>query len=143
MGHLREVGDDGAALDVLADDDLQRALVRIFDDVAQEHALARAVGHLDPDVVRAGDGREDAHARCRQRKRDVLLERRDAADAHACGQIDFEQRHRRSGDPANDFGHDSEAFERLLETGRGVGQLGVGSAVLLGVLRHGQQVRGR
>ena len=46
-------------------------------------------GTLYPDVVRAGDGGEDAHARRSERERDVLLERRDAeAHAHAGGQVD-------------------------------------------------------
>ena len=39
-----------------------------------------------------------------------LLERRDAAHAHAGGQVHLEQRHRGPGHPAHDLGHDGEAL---------------------------------
>ena len=77
--------------------------------VAQKHGLPRAVGHLDAHVVRAGDGREDAHARRGERERDVVLERRDAAHAHAGGQVHLEQRDRGAGHPAHHLGEYAES----------------------------------
>ena len=132
--HLCQIGYDRASFDVFSDGDLQRAGACIFEHVAQKHVLPRSVGHFDADIVRTGDRRKDAHSGSSERERDVVLEGRDAANAHACRQIHLEQSDRRPGNPAHDLGHDAEIFERLLQAGRRFFQLGVGSLILLGVL---------
>ena len=131
--HLCQVGHDAVALDVFADGDLQRAGTGVFDDVAKQHGLARAVRHLYAHVVRTGNRREDAHARRGQRQRDVVFKSGDAADAHAGGQIDLEQRDRWAGNPADYLRHDVEVFERFLQACTCVLQLGIGGQVFFGV----------
>ena len=126
--HLGEVGDDGVALDVFPDGDHERAALGVFEHVAEKHGLARLVRHLDAHVVRPGDGREDAHARCRESKRDVVGERRHAAHAHAGGQVHLEERDGGAGHPAHHLGHDAEIFERLLQMRRRLRELLFGNA---------------
>ena len=74
--HLGEVGDDVAALDVLADAHDHRVVVAAghlaAQHVAEADLLAVGVGDLDADRGLAGDRAEDAHVGGRDGIRDVL-----------------------------------------------------------------------
>ena len=97
--------------------------MNLLQDVAEQHVLARRVRDFDANVMRAGNRREDSHARCRERERDIVVEVGEPADAHARRQVHFEQRDRRAGDPVDDLRHDAEILHRLLQAGGGFGKL--------------------
>ena len=78
VGHLGQVGHDGAPGDVASHGHLERVAGRReagllgVEDVAQRDQLAGAVGHLDADGRLARDGGEDAHVGRRHGVGDVL-----------------------------------------------------------------------
>ena len=115
VGHLREVGDDVAALDVLADAHDHRVGVLVCDlaaqDVAEADLLAVGVGDLDADRGLAGDRREDPHVGARDGVRDVLRERRDALDLDAGAELDLVAGDGRAAREAGDLGVDRELVE--------------------------------
>ena len=76
VGHLREVGPDRLARDVLAEPHCQRrpVLRGLLVDVAEAHDLAAGVGDLDPDRLLARDRREDADVGRCQGVREVVLQ---------------------------------------------------------------------
>ena len=87
--HLRQVGADRLAGDVLAQPDRERrpVLGRVLVDVAEAHDPAVLVGDLDADGLLAGDRREDADVGRGQRVGEVVLELGDLRhlDARARG----------------------------------------------------------
>ncbi len=91
--HLREVGRDEVALDVLAEADDQRVVVaaggRVGEHVGQPNHLAVGVGNLDADGGLAGDRREHPDALGGHGVGDVLLQRRDLLDLHAGSEFDL------------------------------------------------------
>ena len=113
-------------LDVLADGDLQRTRCCVLDDVAEQYRLPGSIRHLDADVIGTGNGREDAHAGRGERQRDIVFKRGNAADAHSCRKIHFEQGDRWTRNPAHHFGHDIEVFKRFLQASTGFLQLRIG-----------------
>jgi len=117
VGHLREVGHDVAARVVTAQRHGQpgRVLARLgrLQHVAKGHHLDGVVGHLDADGGLAGDRRLDAHADRREVQRDVVGQRRDAADLDARRGGQLEPRDRRAVGDADQPGGDAEARQRF------------------------------
>ena len=90
--HLGEVGDDVAALDVLADTHDHRVLVVAGDvgaqDVAEADHLLVGIGDLDADGRLAGDRAEDAHVGRGDGVGDVLRQRGDPLDLDTGPELD-------------------------------------------------------
>ena len=66
-------------------------------------------------MVRAGDGGENTHTRRGQGESYVILQRHNAAHAHATRQVDFEQGNGRTRNPTDNRSHDVEILERTLK----------------------------
>ena len=115
--HLRQVGADGLAADVLAQPDGQRAgvLRRRAEDVAERDDAPAAVGDLDADGLLARDRGEDADVGRGQRVGEVVLEVADLVHLDAGRQAQLVARDVRAGDGADDLGLDPEVAERLDE----------------------------
>ena len=115
MGHLREVGADRPAGDVLAEPDRQRRPVgrRVLEDVAEADDPPAGVGNLDADGLLAGDRREDADVGSRQGVREVVLELGDLGDLDPRREPQLVARDVRPGDRADDRRGDAEVAERL------------------------------
>ena len=81
VGHLRQVGADRPAGDVLAEPDGQRrpVLGRLLEDVAEVDDPPPGVRDLDPDRLLAGDRREDPDVGGGQRVGEVVLQLGDLA----------------------------------------------------------------
>ena len=94
VGHLGEVGDDRAAVDVLAEGkgDLGLAVDPFvaFEEFAEDDFDFFAVGDFDTDGVLAGNGREDVDFFGPGGAGDIFLQIGDAVDAHAARRINFE-----------------------------------------------------
>ena len=90
---LGQVGDDVAALDVLADADDERVLVAASgsgsQDVAEGHVFAIGVGDLDADGALAGDRREDANVGGGHRVGYVFRQVRELIDLDAGSEDDL------------------------------------------------------
>ncbi len=134
MRHLRQVGADRLAGDVLAEPDRQRrpAGRRVLEDVAELHDPPARVGDLDADGRLAGDRREDADVGRRQRVGEVVLELGDLAHLDAGREAQLEARDVRAGDGADDLRLDAEVPERLDQARRGLLLAGGVRARLLG-----------
>jgi hypothetical protein len=115
VGHLREVGDDVAALDVLADAHHHRVLAGArhlaAQHVAEADLLAVGVRDLDADRGLAGDRAEDAHVGRGDGIRDVLGEGGDPLDLDAGAELDLVAGDRRATAEAGDLGVDLELVE--------------------------------
>ena len=142
--HLRQVGADRAARDVLAQPDRQRRPVRRrgLEDVAQVHDPAARVGDLDADRLLAGDRRQDADVGRGQRVGEVVLELGDLADLDAGRQPQLVAGDVRARDHPDHARLDVEVPERLDQL-RGDLLLpgGVGPRGLLGRARELGRVR--
>ena len=118
---LGQVGDDVAALDILADADDERVLVaarsRGAQDVAEGHVLAVGVGDLDADGALAGNRREDTHVGRGHRIGDVLRQVGELVDLDAGAEHDLVAGHRRTAGEAGDPRVDVEVFKDLREGG--------------------------
>ena len=118
--HLGEVGDDVAALDVLADAHDHRVLVAAgrlaAQHVAEADLLAVGVGDLDADRATCpGSATEDAHVGRGDGVRDVLGQRGDPLDLDARAELDLVAGDRRAAGEAGDLGVDLELVEDLGE----------------------------
>ena len=113
--HLRQVGADRAARDVLAQPHRQRRPVgrRLLVDVAQVHDPPARVGHLDADRLLARDRRQDADVGRGQGVGEVVLELRDLADLDAGRQPQLVAGDVRAGHHADHARVDVEVPERL------------------------------
>ena len=129
--HLREVKHHFVALDVFADGNLKRTGLCCRQDIAEKDVLTLAVRHLDANVIRSGDRREDAHSWRGEGQCDVIGEVRHLVHANAGWQIDFEERHRRTGNPPDNLDRHAEVFKRLLQQLSGFLQDLVAFALLL------------
>ena len=113
--HLREVGADEAALDVLAQPHEHRVRVLLgrlrTHDVAEADRLAVGVGHLDADGGLAGDRREDADVVVRDGVGQVPGQRGDLLDLDRRPELDLVAGHRRTAGEAGDRGVDVELLE--------------------------------
>ena len=146
--HLREVRDDVAAFDVLADthDHRVRVVARRLaaQHVAEADEFLVGVRDLDTDGLLAGDRRQDAHVGARDGVRDVLAQPRHTVDLDARAEFDLVARHRRAARKPADDGIDAELLEYL---GQRVDDTVVRGGTLLGRgplfedVRIGQRVR--
>ena len=84
-------------------------------DVAEHDDVRREVRHLDADRLLAGDRREDADLRRRERVREVVLELRDLRHLRAGRELQLVARDARAGDLADDGRLDAEVREALDE----------------------------
>ncbi len=113
---LGQVGDDVAALDVLADADDERVLVaaggRGAQDVAEGHVFAVGVGDLDADGALAGDRREDTHVGGGHRVGDVLRQVGELVDLDAGAEDDLVAGDCRAAGEAGDARVDVEVLRR-------------------------------
>ena len=139
--HLREVGDDVGALDVLAhthDHGVLVAARRVAaQHVPERDVLAVEVRDLDADGGLARDGAEDAHVGRGDGIRDVLRQGGDALDLGARAELDLVARDRRAAREARDGGVDVELVE---DVGQRLDDAVVGLAAGL-VRRAGRQHR--
>ncbi len=130
--HLRQVGADEIALDVLAEPDHQRMLVlpgrRRVQHVGQANHLTVGVGDLDTDRGLAGDRREQAHVVGCRGVGDVALQRGDLLDLHARTEFDLVSR---DGRPAGVSGDRGVDLELLQHAGHPVDHVVVGAAAHL------------
>ena len=117
--HLREVGADRAARDVLAQPHGQRrpALGGLLQHVAEVDDLAARVGDLDADGLLAGDRGEDADVRRGQRVGEVVLELGDLGDLDPGREAQLVARDVRARDHADHARLDPEVAERLGQLG--------------------------
>ena len=142
--HLRQIGADRAAGDVLAEPDRQRRPVRrrALEDIAEVHDPPARVWNLDADRLLAGDRREDPDVGRRQRVREVVLQLRDLRDLRSGREPQLIAGDVRTGHASDHLGLDPEMAERLDER---LGDLllsgGVGLRGLPGRAR--QEARGR
>jgi hypothetical protein len=113
--HLRQVGADRAAGDVLAEPDGQRrpVLRRLLEDVAEVDDPAPRVRDLDADRLLARDRREDPDVGGGQRVREVVLELATFDDLDPGREPKLVARDVRAGDPPDHLGLDPEVPERL------------------------------
>ena len=115
--HLRHVGHDEAALDVLAEPGHHRVVVRARrggpEHVAEGDDLLVDVGDLDADRRLAGDRAEDADVGGRDGVGDVLRQRRDLLDLHRGAELDLVAGDRRAAGVAGDGGVDAELVHHL------------------------------
>ena len=113
--HLREVGDDRPALQILAQRDRERRarrrVIGMLHDLAECHHLGIRIRHLDPDGALAGNRRDDADAVGAHREREVVRERRELPDLHARGGLHFELRDGRSRRAADQRAIDAERLQ--------------------------------
>ena len=114
---LGQVGDDVAALDVLADADDERVLVAAggsrAQDVAEGHVFAVGVGDLNTDGALAGDRREDTHVGGGHGVGDVLRQVGELVDLDAGTEDDLVARDCRAPGEAGDARVDVEVREDL------------------------------
>ena len=113
--HLRQVGADEAALDVLAEADQHRVRVLLgrlrAHDVAEADLLAVGVGHLDADGGLAGDRREDPDVVVGDGVGEVAGERGDLLDLDRRAELHLVAGDRRAAGEAGDGGVDVELLE--------------------------------
>ena len=127
--HLRQVGPDRPARDILAQPDRQRRPVRrgILEHVAQMDDPPPRVRNLDPDRLLAGNRRQNPDVRGGQRVREIVLELRDLGHLRPGRQPDLVAGDVRTGDTADHLCLDPEVTERLDQRGghllltRGIG----------------------
>ena len=114
---LGQVGDDVAALDVLADADDERVLVAAggsrAQDVAEGHVFTVGVGDLDTDGALAGDRREDTHVGGGHGVGDVLRQIGELVDLDAGTEHDLVAGDCRASGEAGDACVDVEVREDL------------------------------
>ena len=126
--HLREVGNDGAAVDVFAEGEGNlRLAVDPFvalEEFAEDDFDFFAVGDLDAHGVLAGNGCEDVDFLRARGAGDVFFEADDAIDAHAACGIDLETGDGRSAGDVARAGFESELFQRIKDTALHGQQLG-------------------
>ena len=137
--HLREVGADRLAGDVLAEPHGQRrpVLGRLLEDVAESDDPPVQVGDLDADGLLAGDRREDADVGGGQRVGEVVLQLRHLGDLRARRQAQLVARDVRAGDGADHLRLHAEVPERLDQAARGLRLPGrVGARLLAGRARQ-------
>jgi hypothetical protein len=127
--HPRQVGPDGGAGDVLPEPDRERARARgqVGVDVPERDDVGGRVRHLDADGLLAGDRRQDADLRRRERIGEVVLERRHLRDLRPRRELELVAGHTRTGDLAHDGSLDPEVCERLHEQ---LGDPAVGARLL-------------
>ena len=117
MGHLGEVGDDGAAVDVLAEGkgDLGLAVDPLvaFEEFAEDDFDFFAVGDFDADGVLAGNGREDVDFFGPGSAGDIFFQIGDTIDAHAARRIDLEAGDGGAAGDVAGAGLESELFQRV------------------------------
>ena len=77
--------------------------------------FGREVGHLDPHGLLAGNRREDAELRRRERIGEVVLQGGDLAHLRAGRELKLVTRHARADDLADEMRLDAEVGERLEE----------------------------
>ncbi|MPM49322.1 hypothetical protein SDC9_96051 [bioreactor metagenome] len=129
MRHLRDVGDDVAALDVLAQTHGQRVMIvaRLLaaQDVAQRDDLLVPVGDLDADGRASRDRAEDAHIGGTDRVGDVLGQAGDLLHLDAVADLDLVAGHRRATGVAGHPRVDVELGEDIAQpSDDGIGRLG-------------------
>ena len=113
--HLRQVGPDRPARDVLAQPHRQRRPIRrgVLEHVAEVHDPPARVRDLDPDRLLAGNRRQNPDVGGGQRVREVVLELRDLGDLRPGRQPDLVAGDVRPGDAADHLRLDPEVAERL------------------------------
>ena len=142
--HLRQVGADRAAGDVLAEPDRQRGPVggRVLEHISEVDDPPAGVWNLDADGLLAGDRRQDPDVGRGQRVGQVVLQLRDLRDLRPGREPQLITGDMRPGDATDHLGLDPEVAERL---DQGLGDLllsgGVGLRGLAG--RAGQEARRR
>ena len=114
---LGQVGDDVAALDVLADADDERVLVPTggsrAQNVAEGHVFAVGVGDLDTDGALAGNRREDTHVGRGHGVGDVFRQVGELVDLHAGAEDDLVAGDCRASGETGDARVDVEVREDL------------------------------
>src|SRR6185437_16009234 len=115
VGHLLQVGPDGAARDVLAEPGGQRrgALRPPAVDVTEADQAAALVRDLHSDGLLAGDRRQDPDVGRGERVGEVVLELRDLRDLRPGRQLELVAAHMGAADRADDLRLDPEVPERL------------------------------
>ena len=117
MRHLREIGDDGFAVNILAERDrhFRGARVPIFrlQQLAQRDFHFARIGELDADGVFAGDRRQDVDPLRARGAGEVALEADDFVHAHAFRRINFVAGDRRTFGDVAGRDLDSELLERV------------------------------
>ena len=139
--HLGQVGDDEAALDVLAERDQHRVVValrhRRAQHVAEHHDLGVGVRDLDADRGLARDRAEDPDVGALDRVGDVAGQVGDPLDLDARAELDLVAGDGRAAAEAGDRAVDVELGEHLLQRGDhlvvGPGVLQVRAALRQGV----------
>jgi len=129
MRHLRDVSDDVAALDVLAQTHGQRVMIvaclLAAQDVAQRDDLLVPVGDLDADGRASRDRAEDAHIGGTDRVGDVLGQAGDLLHLDAVADLDLVAGHRRATGVAGHPRVDVELGEDIAQpSDDGIGRLG-------------------
>ena len=116
---LRQVSDDVAALDVLADADDERVLVTAggcgAQDVAEGHVFAVGVGDLDADGALTGNRREDTHVGGGHGVGDVFRQVRELVDLDAGAEDDLVAGDCRTARESRDARVDVEVREDLAQ----------------------------
>ena len=115
--HLGEVGDDEAALHVLAQGDHHRVVVVAGrperSTSPSETISASRLGISTPIADLPGIGRQDAYVGAGDRVRDVAAQRGDLLDLHGGPELDLVAGDRRAAGVAGDLGVDPELVEHL------------------------------
>ncbi|MCY1522073.1 hypothetical protein D9M68_569180 [compost metagenome] len=148
MRHLRQVGDDRPATDVVAQRQGHRRLGVVvlagLEHLGEAHDLPVFVGNLDADGGLAGDHFHHAHADHRQRAGQVLGQVGNAADLDAGRGLDLETGDHRAGMHGFDDDFDTELLELDLQQARhGLQRLGREALLLLlGTVEDGNRRQG-
>ena len=115
MRHLRQIGDDGTALEILAQRDGQRCARRVvfgvLDDLAERDHLRRRIRDLDADRSLPRNRCYDTNAVRAHREREVVRQRRELAHFHARRRLDLELRDRWPGRATNELTLDTESLQ--------------------------------
>ena len=142
---MRQVGDDEAALDVLAERDQHRVVVALRDrraqHVAEHHDLRVGVRDLDADRALARDRAEDAHLGALHRVGDVAGQVGDPLDLDARAELDLVAGDGRAAVEAGDRAVDVELGEHLLQRGDHL-VVGLGVLQVRGALRQDRSASG-
>ncbi|HSQ29855.1 MAG TPA: hypothetical protein VLN49_08405 [Gemmatimonadaceae bacterium] len=119
MRHLRQVGDDRLAFEILAEHDRERGARRLkvarLDQLAERYDLRNWVRHFDADGAAAGNRRDHADRLRAHGEREIVREVGKLPNLHARRGLDLELGDHRTRRAANERAVDAERPERVHE----------------------------